>query len=1125
MTMKKILFTALLCAISLTAMAQGKRISGTVSDNMGPVMMANVVERDANNRIVSATQTDFNGNFALQVKNPKNKLVVTYVGSKTYAVTIGEKSVFNITLQSEQTQLKEVTVTSRRQSAGGLMIPKKELSGASQTFNMEAVEGLAFTSADEALQGEIAGLDIVANSGNLGAGTQMRLRGVTTINGDANPLIVVDDIIFDNPNADFDFANANEEDYAALLSVNVDDIANIEVRKDAALVVEYGSRASNGVILITKKRGVRGKARVGFSYKLSGTWQPEGYNLLDGDGYTMLMKEAFYNPSQAANATTNINELNYNKSWAEYENWNNNTDWVKEVTKFGPQHEFNFNISGGGEKAQFRMSAGYKNQEGSVIQQKFEQFTTNLSLDYNVSDRIRFSASFPLTYNNNLKNYSGLLGIAQKLAPNMAIYRQNADGSDTDEFYLMNPSGDPNLGNYSSDELKKIRELGNPIAIANLAWGKDQNYRITPNFLVKYELLGVETGKHRLTFNGRVDFDIFAQSKPTYAAAGLTTLSDYNSSRTSSDNEEFNRFKIGARAELVFNPHFNNEDINMGMLVRYDMGTQKTNSQKIGLSNLPGNITSPTIDALLSSMSSSNGRSAWQSAYTTVHFGYKERYVVDFRLSLNGDSKFGPKNKWAYFPGVSVRYNVSDEPFMKWTKSFVSVLGLKASYGITGNAPSQDYLFYNTYNTSAGNYGFQGQTTPVAKLDGLKLDDLRWEKTSELNLGFELNLFDDKVNIDFNYYDKNTKDMLMPNIRIPSMTGYTTLSNANVGEMSNRGWELYVNANNIIKVGKFSFSAGFNIAQNENLIEAMDETVLESLNTDWAAATRGGNSYLNRIQVGNALGSMYGFRYKGVYQYTYDYLQNYQKENNLTPEQYENWINDEFLASGKTAPIVIGSNGKVQMTSKGEPMHMVYNYSDGSSTYTFQGGDAMYEDINHDGQINALDVVYLGNSLPKVNGGFNFTFKYGNFTLKPRFMYRFGNKVINEARMELEKMFDTYNQSSTVNYRWRKDGDVTPMPRAMYNSGYNFQGSDRYVEDGSFVRLQNIQVSYNFPNKSIKKLGLTRLQLYFSMNNLYCWTKYSGVDPEVSAKGFGLARDGSQTPRSKSFTASINVGF
>ena len=365
----------------------------------------------------------------------------------------------------------------------------------------------------------------------------------------------------------------------------------------------------------------------------------------------------------------------------------------------------------------------------------------------------------------------------------------------------------------------------------------------------------------------------------------------------------------------------------------------------------------------------------------------------------------------------------------------------------------------------------------------------------------------------------------MSNIRIPSMTGYSTLSNANVGRMTNDGWEMNINARDFVKVGKFSISAGFNVAQNENLLKEMDETVLESINNDWVATERGGDSYLNRIQIGNALGSMYGFRYKGVYQYTYDYLQNYQKENNLSTEEYENWINNEFLASGKTAPIVIGSNGKVQMKSNGKPMEMVYNYADGASTYTFQGGDAIYEDINHDGQINALDVVYLGNSLPKVQGGFNFTIKYGNFTVKPRFMYRFGNKVINVARMNLEKMYDTFNQSATVNYRWRKDGDVTPMPRAMYNSGYNFQGSDRYVEDGSFVRFQNIQVSYNFPKKMIKSWGLERLQLYFSMDNLYCWTKYSGVDPEISTGAFGVAKDNSQTPRAKSFTASINIGF
>lgn len=213
------------------------------------------------------------------------------------------------------------------------------------------------------------------------------------------------------------------------------------------------------------------------------------------------------------------------------------------------------------------------------------------------------------------------------------------------------------------------------------------------------------------------------------------------------------------------------------------------------------------------------------------------------------------------------------------------------------------------------------------------------------------------------------------------------------------------------------------------------------------------------------------------------------------------------------------------MTSQGEPQHLVYNYQTGSSSYTFQGGDAMYEDVNNDGQINALDVVYLGNSLPKLSGGFNFTFRYGNFSVKTRFMFRFGNKIVNLARMNLENMYTTNNQSATVNYRWRKDGDVTPMPRAMYNKGYNWLGSDRYVENGSFVRFQNLQVAYNFPNKMIKKWGLSNLQFYVSMDNLYCWTKYSGVDPEVSIGSWGKAEDSSQTPRSKSFTATLNIGF
>ena len=1132
--MRKIFFIALLCMITQVMMAQ-KRISGTVSDNMGPIMMANVVERDANNRIVSACQTDVNGNFSMEIKSGKNKLVVSFVGDKTKTLPIGDTETFDIVLEPESTTLQEVTVKATRTGSGGLFIPKREISVAQQTFDMESVEGMSFTSADEALQGEIAGLDIVSNSGNLGAGTTMRLRGVTTINGNAEPLIVVDDKIFDNPDETFDFANANEEQYASLLSVNVEDIASITVLKDAAATAVWGSKGANGVIQITTKRGARGKTRVNFSYKFTCAWQPDGYNLLNGDDYTMLMKEEFYNPSQASNATTNIAELNYNPSWSEYENWNNNTDWVKEVKQFGQMHSYNMNLSGGGQKARFRISAGYDHQTGSIIKQKLDRFSTRLVLDYNVSDRILFSTNFALTYTNNYQNYSGLLGIAQKLAPNMSIYRQNADGQDTDEYYLMNPTAPsgftPYSGNYSSRELESVRSLGNPIAIANLAWKKDQTYRITPDFSVKYELLGIGEEQHRLTFLGRVDFDIYARSVPTYHPASVSTDIWTSTGYNSSSNTESNRLKIGARAELQYTPYFKNKDLSAMMFIRYEMSTSKSNSQFISQYDLPDGITSPTIEAVLPSngMSSGNSRSNSQNILYNGHFSYKGIYNLGFSLRADGDSKFGPKNKWAYFPGVSLRYNIIDEPFMKALKGKVfSMLGLRASWGINGKAPDADYLFYSTYNTSSGSYGRGTGALTTAEIDGLKLDDLRWETTTSYNLGANFGFLNDMLEVEFDYYHKETKDLLMRNVRIPSTTGYAQVAYSNVGQMNNDGWEMNINGRRFIKIGKFSMDAGFNIAQNFNEIKEMDKRVLDAINSEWIATTRPSSKsttgYLNRVQVGNALGSIYGFRYKGVFQYSYDYLENYQKEHNLNAADYEAWINSE-LASGKTFPIVLGSDGKVLMTSQGHPQHLVYNYDGNSSTYTFQGGDAMYEDINNDGQINALDIVYLGNSQPKVQGGFNFTFRYGKWSLKTRFAYRFGNKVINLARLNLQEMFNTYNQCSTVNYRWRKDGDITPMPRAMYNSGYNFQGSDRYVENGSFVRFNNLQLAYNFDKKQIKKLGLNQLQVYLSVNNLYCWTKYSGTDPEISASGWGLAVDDSQTPRSKSFTASINIGF
>ena len=1125
----KYLLLAAFAMVSAFASAQGIRISGTVMAPDGPVMMCNVTERDANNRIVSASQTDINGNFSMEIKSTANKLQVSYIGYKTKTVPIGDKTVFDIEMEDQQTLKEVVVVAKKRFNHGGLAIPANEVSVASQTFDMSNVEGLAFTSADEALQGQIAGLDIVANSGNLGAGTSMRLRGVTSINGSAEPLIVVDDNIFDNPDATFDFQNANEETYASLLSINPQDIADIQVLKDAAATAIWGSRGANGVIQIRTKRGSRGATRIDYSLRVQASWQPKGYNLLNGDDYTMMLKEMYYNPAQSASSTTNINEINYNRSWAEYENWNNNTDWVDAVTQTGWSQYHYLTIAGGGEKANFRISAGYDHQNGTIIKQSLDRFSTKLALDYFVSDRITFRVTFPLTYTSNNRNFDdNILGRAQKVSPNMSIYRQNADGSNTNEYYTMLPTGGDHAGstapNTSSKELESIRNLGNPVAIANLAWRHEKTYRISPEFKLDYKLLGTDDDKTKLDYTGMVYMDIYASSTPKFWPGSLFTNTWTDSNYNRNENNEYNSLGFTTRHTLTFTPAFKNKDWYATMFGRWEMTTGNNNSQYQLRVNTPNDVNSTSVDGGdLKSMSTGNGQWRWMSALFNGHFSYKSRYSLGVSVRADGTTKFGDTKKWGYFPGISARWNISDEKFMKWANKWLSMLSFRPSWGIVGNQPGSEYLQYARYATGA-TYGQVGNNDGTTYLEALQLNNLKWEKTTQTNLGGDFGFFNGLITGDFNYYYKKTRDLLMSNVRIPSTTGFSTLAWTNVGDMENKGWELNIEANKFINIGKFSMSANFNISQNFNKILAMDESVLESINSDWDASKRG--SYLNRIQIGNPLGSIYGLRFKGVYQYTYEYLINMKERNNWSGEDLRNYINNEFLPSGKTAPIAIDNEGKVLMSSTGEPVRQVYNFKDGSSTYKFQGGDAIYEDINNDGQINSLDIVYLGNSNPKVSGGFGFNFFWGsNWSLKTSFSYRAGVKVVNSAKMGLEQMFNAYNQSSAVNWRWRKNGDVTNIPRAMFDTGYNFLGSDRYVEDASFIRMSYIQLVYNFDKKLLKALGMRRLQLSISGQNLFCWSKYSGTDPEHSAGAWGIAYDNSQTPRSKSVTMNINVGF
>ena len=1066
-------------------------ISGTVSDALGPIMQANVVEIDNANRIVSSTTTDMNGNFSFKIKNPKNKLRFSFVGCKPKTVPI-KGTVYDITLDDETT-LTEVTVVSKgRGNGSGLAIPHNELSTSNQTISTKEFEGLALTTIDEALQGRIAGLDIVGNSGNLGSGTSMRLRGVSSINGSSEPLIVVDGNVWESDrNSGIDISSANDEKFAELLNVNPEDIESISVLKDAAATAIWGSQGANGVIEIKLKRGSRGKTRVGYSYRLTGTWQPKGYKMLTGDEYTMLQKEAYFNP-RLSSGDSNIEEFNYSSGNIGWQNYAANTDWVSAVQQTGWRQNHYLSLTGGGEKANFRIGAGYDHETGSIIKQVLDRLTSRVALDYFVSDRIKIITNLAFTYTKNQKNYNDLLNTAYRYMPNVPIYTRDDNGNDLGYYF--------NVPTTVSPELRDRVGIYNPVAVANLAKNEDTSYKISPEFQLVYNLLGVEEGKTQLKYEGKIVFDIFNNYIDTFFPSSLNvyTYTDANNNRSTS--YAYKSLGITTTHTLTFVPHFKNEDHSMMMMLRGQLVDGSSTTQKTAVYGLPtGTIQSTGAEGVIGSdFSSSEGQ--WRSLYFTysVHYAYKSRYMADFSIRRDGSTKFGPDNRWGTFPAFSLRWNISSEPWVKEKLPWLSMLSVRPGVGIVGTQPNGDYLFYSKYRNGDGYMG--GRSTYPANV---QLKQLKWEEKKTWNLGFDFGFLNDKITGNIDLYRQYTKDLLMPNRSIATSSGYTKLDYDNVGKMENVGWEFNINSNNLIKFGKLGIDLNVTFANNRNVITEMDETCLRSLNDDF---NHNNGQYMTRIEIDKPFGAIYGFRYKGVYQYT-DYS-----------------ATEVPGVSGPNAPVARDAMGNVVTDDKGNAKPMTFCYGT-SSEYEFKGGDAMYEDINHDGTINELDIVYIGSSLPKITGGFGIKFKFGRWTLNNQFNFRYGNKIINANRMNAEAMYNNNNQSRAVNYRWRVEGDNSEIPRALHQSGYNWLGSDRFVEDGSFIRLNYTQLSYSFPTKTIKKWGLTQLSFHISAQNVFCITKYSGADPEISSFGYRPATDNSQTPRAKSITGGITIQF
>lgn len=1059
-------------------------VKGKVVDkqNAKPIGEVSVTEMDADNRVIKSTKTDIEGNFILRVANPKNRISISHIGYKSLTQPLNGRSTVNFQMEELNTAMNEVIVVAARTIDNGMMAVKEKNSTlATARVSAKDLEEMQAASIDQALQGRLAGVDITATSGDPGAAMNIRIRGVSSISSTGNPLIVVDGMPYETEiPSDFNFGAADEQGYAQLLNISPSDIREITVLKDAAATSAWGSRAANGVLLITTKRGTVGKPTINYTFKGSTSILPKPVPMLNGDQYSTLIPEAFMNRLGTTLNSQTVREFNYDPNdpyW--YNNYSNNTNWIDAISRQGYLQDHTLSMAGGGEKARYYASIGYFDQKGTTIGTALNRINTRINLDYNISEKIKIFTSIGYTHTDQNRNYlssndGAIRGVAYIKMPNMSVFEYDEQGNLT-----------PNYFSPVSNVQGTFSRIYNPVAMASQAKFGVIGERIIPRFQMNYDII-----RRVLKASFDVQFDINNTKNSSFLPQIATGRPNTETVVNRAYEGDIDTYNVTTKASLAYNPTIKSDKHSVSTYLNFFTTDIKSVNQEIMTSNTASSLLqTPVAGSRTQNEELRVVSGLWQTHSIGAVIGgsynfMRDRYILNATLRGDGNSRFGPNYRYGLFPSVSFRWRLSDEKFMKGIKN-LDDLSFRASYGESGEAPRSDYSFYNRYSTYSWSYMGQSGVVPST----MELRNLRWQTIKGLNFGGNISMWGGRARMDFDIYRNRTVDLFFNGLQIASYTGFNSV-NMNVGTLDNQGWEVAL-FTTPYKAKNLSVDFNFNISANENIIREISEFYPSSRGD---VTIRG--EYLRLLQVNNPFGSFYGYKYKGVYKDL-----------------------ESTIAKSPEGKPIIGPNGQV--------IYMRFNYP--NTNYVFQPGDAIYEDINNDGNINYMDVVYLGNSNPKLVGGFGpvITFK-NKLKISTYFNYRYDFDIVNGTKMNTTAMFNFDNQSTAVLRRWRKEGDVTDMPRAIIGGGYNSMGSDRYVEDASFLRFRTITARYTFDQKALARLKMKSLSAYITAENLYTWTNYTGQDPEVSASGsdpFRMAYDFSMTPPSKNFIMGIVVGF
>ncbi|MBN1927365.1 MAG: TonB-dependent receptor [Prolixibacteraceae bacterium] len=1079
---------------------QAKQITGKVSDESGESLPGvNVVLKGS----TVGTTTDFNGNYSISVKSETDELVFSFVGYLDQAISVEGQSVINAVLKEDVLELNEVV-------AIGYGIQKKsDVTGSVSSIKAESIKDMPTTRIDEAIQGKAAGVMVLQNSGQPGAAPVIRVRGLATING-GTPLVIIDGVAG-----------------GSLADLNPADIESIEILKDAASQSIYGAAGGNGVILVSTKKGQSGKMNITFD-AYAGIQKPWAVNVevCDAQQYAELYniyqgtlgKEPYFPYDEASGMYLNTIDNTPLKS----------TNWTDEIFRNSLMQNYNLSLSGGGKVSNFFFSFGYTAQDGTIHKTYNNKFNIRLNSDHKITQWLKVGEN--ISFTNNIRSgmferneYGSPLATAIQMLPFVPIY--TSDGS----------------GNFAFKESGLSSNIKNPMAVIEYDNNINKGNAVFGNVYLHADIikgLSFETrfGMNYTDNNYQSYTPIHTIGEATDANASQSlTLADYTRNTSTGYGWQWQNF-------ITYNFSVGKSDFSI--LAGMESGESYYDFLNTSRSISPDEEILETVDADWRSYTDTTGflknsgkptKSSGFAYFGRITFDYNNLLLVQANFRRDYSSKFGPNNRAGNFPSISAGLKFSEFDFIK-NLGLIDLGKLRIGYGATGNSDIQPFLYVNSFGElPILGYAFDGiNVSPGAALLTAANFDLKWETVITKNLGLDLGLFNNRLSLTFEIFERSNEDMLLRK-SVPLTVGYMitdpyqelgdgqldTRPLVNYGTLQNRGWEVFASYRD--DIGDLTFELNGNISQAT--------TVIESIGDPLYAGTGRGLSNVCRTLEGETVSAFYGYEIEGVY-----------RESDFT------WYKDKGGKWKWAALDPDGGNAIANAFDINRNPIEIYTKNTSAKPGMFKYKDQLTEDTDGDGipdatdgKIDANDYVKIGDPNPKFVYGFGGSLQYKGFDMNFFFQGSYGNQIFNMLKVNLYNTnngglnlapelidayipatFDTDNKdilpveltsaSNTETGMTRMDGDLSP--------------SEFYVEDGSYMRLKNIQIGYTLPASVSSKIKANRIRVYIGAKNLFTFTKYSGFDPEVNEttlleRGF----DRGTYPQSQMFLVGINAAF